>query len=145
MADKNFKTSCQLAAAIRPIKKDTAKHTPIPSFLTIRSFRLIDWPIRASGIANIQGIFERIATRKFVRRNAAANKPVVRPRTIFALSDLVKISVKPTSENHHQSVTRPTMLEKKMKNAITIPKNAQENIFVIQGDVKLYLLYHKVM
>ncbi len=59
----------------------------------------------------------------------------------FVLSDLMKISVKPTSENHHQSVTNATILEKKIKNAATIPMNAQENILFI----RLYLLYQNVM
>jgi hypothetical protein len=57
--------------------------------------------------------------------------PAVRPRTTLVLSDLMNISVNPTSENHHQSVTNATILEKNMKNATTIPMNAKENILVI--------------
>jgi hypothetical protein len=53
----------------------------------------------------------------------------------------MKTSVKPTSENHHQSVTRAIMLEKKMKNRAPTPMKAQENNFAM----RLYLLYHNVI
>jgi len=38
-----------------------------------------------------------------------------RNRNILVSRDMVKIWLNPTSENHHQSVTRKTRVEKKIK------------------------------
>ena len=66
-------------------------------------------------MATIHGIFERTAKNKFVRRKIAAIIPAVKPTMILVLRDLTKTSVSPTSWYHHQSVTKETMLEKKIK------------------------------
>ena len=79
----------------------------------------------------IQGTFERIAINRLVRRNAAANSPAPAPTMIFALSDLTKISVNPTSWYHHQSIIREIMPEKKIKVTKTKPKNIQEKNLVM--------------
>ena len=91
--------------------------------------------MRASGILAIQGIFERMAKDKFVRRKAVARSPAERPTMIFAMSDLIKISVNPTSEYHHQSVIKETMLEKKMKMINAKPKNVKEKNLVMFTNV----------
>ena len=85
-------------------------------------------PMRASGMVAIQGIFERMAVRKLVRRKTAASSPAAAPTIAFAMSDLTKISVNPTSEYHHQSVMKETMLEKKIKVITVIPKNVKKKI-----------------
>ena len=54
----------------------------------------------------------------------------VKPNTTFATKDVIKISVYPTSENHHQSVIKETVLEKKIKAITAIPKNAREKNLV---------------
>ena len=131
--DRNFKTSCQLLAAIRPITMAIMQMIIMPSFPIIRLFRLKDWlvPIRASGIATIHGIFERMAKKRLVRRNAAARSPAEKPTITLAMSDLIKISVNPTSWYHHQSVIKETMLEKKIKVTNARPKNVKEKNFRI--------------
>ena len=86
----------------------------------------------------IQGIFERRARDKLVRRKTAVRSPVEKPIMIFAMSDLIKISVNPTSEKNHQSVIRETILEKKIKPTNTSSKNVQEKnlmIFIQKTDL----------
>ena len=85
-------------------------------------------PIRASGIATIHGIFERRAIDRLVRRKTAARSPAPAPTMILAVRDLIKISINPTSWYHHQSVTRETMLEKKIRIAIAIPMSVKEKV-----------------
>ena len=72
-----------------------------------------------------------MAKDKLVRRKAAARIPVEKPTMIFALSDLIKISVNPTSWYHHQSVIKETMLEKKIKVTKARPKNVKEKNLVM--------------
>src|SRR3990167_2417352 len=68
-----------------------------------------------------QGILEETATRKLIRRNIEATIETVKPSTTFAPKDLIKISVYPTSWNHHQSVIKEIRLEKKTKKRIITP------------------------
>ena len=82
-------------------------------------------------MAAIQGIFERMAKDKLVRRKAAARIPVEKPTMIFVLSDLIKISVNPTSWYHHQSVIKETMPEKKIKVTKARITNVQEKNLVM--------------
>ncbi len=86
-------------------------------------------------MAAIQGIFERIAIERLIRRKTAAISPAVAPTMIFVLMDLIKISVNPTSWYHHQSVIKETMLEKKIKVTKARPKNVQEKNLVIFTNV----------
>ena len=72
-----------------------------------------------------------MAIVKLVRRKAAARIPARAPTMIFALSDLIKISVNPTSWYHHQSVIIETMLEKKIKVIKARPKNVKEKNLVM--------------
>src|SRR3989344_3077179 len=113
------------------MKRATTRLITIPNFFTILSSRLIDRPTRASGMAINQGIFERIANRKFVRRKAAEISPAEKPTMILALRDLIKISVNATSWYHNQSVIKEIMLEKKIKKRAVIPKNVQEKNLVM--------------
>ena len=87
--------------------------------------------MRASGIFAIQGIFERMVKDRLVRRKAVARSPVEKPTMTFQVSDLIKISVNPTSWYHHQSVIKETMLEKKIKVTNVRAKNVQEKNLVI--------------
>lgn len=103
----------------------------MPSFPTIRLSKVKGLPTRLSGMAAIQGIFERTAKFKLVRRKIAAIIPATVPTMILATSDLIKISVNPTSWYHHQSVIKETMLEKKIKVTRARPKNVQEKNLVI--------------
>ena len=82
-------------------------------------------------MTTIQGIFERTARDKFARRKTSASSPAEKPTMIFAMSDLIKISVNPTSWYHHQSVIKETMLEKKIKVTKAIPKNVKEKNLVM--------------
>src|SRR3990167_5645589 len=93
-------------------------------------------------MAAIQGIFERMAKDKLVRRKAAARNPVEKPTMILAISDLIKISVKPTSWYHHQSVIKETMPEKKIKVTKARPKNVQEKnlVMFIQINQPIFVL-----
>ena len=102
-----------------------------PSFLTLRSSRLMGCPTKASGIVAIQGIFERTAIRKLERRKTAAMKPAQRPIATLAARDFKKIWVNWTSENHHQSVISEDIFEKKMNIKNATAKNAQEKNFVV--------------
>ncbi len=68
-----------------------------------------------------QGIFEETAIRKLIRRNIEAIIVTVNPSTTFVPKDLIKISVYPTSANHHQSVINETRLEKKIIQRKTTP------------------------
>ena len=61
------------------------------------------------------GILEETAARKLIRRYIEAIIETVKPSTTFAPKDLIKISVYPTSENHHQSVIKEIRVEKKKK------------------------------
>ena len=81
-------------------------------------------------MAAIQGIFERMARDKFVRRKMAAVIPATKPTMILVLRDFIKISVNPTSWYHHQSVIKETMPEKKIKVTKAKPKNVQEKNLV---------------
>ena len=87
--------------------------------------------MRAPGIFAIQGIFERMVKDRLVRRKAVARSPVEKPTMTFQVSDLIKISVNPTSWYHHQSVIKETMLEKKIKVTNVRAKNVQEKNLVI--------------
>jgi hypothetical protein len=69
-----------------------------------------------------------MAKNRLVRRKVAASSPAEAPTTTFAMSDLIKISVNPTSWYHHQSVIREKKLPKKIRKAIAIPTNAKEKV-----------------
>ena len=91
-----------------------------------------------------QGIFEETATRKLIRRNIEAIIETAKPSTTFAPKDLKKISVYPTSWNHHQSVIKEIRLEKKIKKRKIIPIAIQVKNFAIliyekTGPFYLYL------
>lgn len=66
-----------------------------------------------------------------MRKNAAAHSPATPPTTNRQTIDVVKISVKPTSENHHQSVTRDRMVENETRRIKNIPKNVKEKNLVM--------------
>lgn len=88
-------------------------------------------PTIASGIFIVHGILERRAKNMLVRRKTAAMSPAEKPTMILALRDFMKISEYPTSEYHHQSVTRETMFNNKTKTTTQIVKIAQENILAM--------------
>ena len=58
-------------------------------------------------------------------------KPAEKPMITLAVRDFKKIWVNPTSENHHQSVIREDIFEKKMNIKNATAKNAQEKNFVV--------------
>ncbi len=101
------------------------------SLFTNRPLRLTGWPVRDGGKTITHGIFELADKRKFIRRNVKATMAAMMPITTLTVNDLMKISVNPTSENHHQSVTRSTIAEEKIRIAIIIPMNAHKKRFVI--------------
>lgn len=122
--------SSQLLAAIRPIKTATIRLMAIPIFPNKRLFKLKGWlvPTMDSGMLTIHGILERRARKRFVRRKTAAINPAEKPIIALALRDFMKISVYPTSEYHHQSVTKETMFNRKIKTAVPIPNIVQDKI-----------------
>jgi hypothetical protein len=87
--------------------------------------------MRAGGIAPIQGVFEYAAVRTLPMRKTAVNSPILRPTANFAVSDVIKISVNPTSENHHQFVVKATILEKDMRKRKSIPKKINKELLRI--------------
>ena len=72
-----------------------------------------------------------MAKNKFARRKEATKAPDEKNIMIFAVRDLTKISVNPTSWYHHQSVIKETMTEKKIKITKARLKNVQEKNLVI--------------
>src|SRR3989338_1793943 len=72
-----------------------------------------------------------MAKDKLVRRKIAVIIPAAKPTMILVLSDLINISVNPTSWYHHQSVIRETMPEKKIKVTKARPKNVKEKNLVM--------------
>ena len=123
-------TSCQMLDVTRPMKKAIKRPTITPSFLIVLPYTITCCPKTFAGIADIQGDLERAAVRKLLMMKIAESRPAPNPTANFALRDLMKISVNWTSENHHQSVTIATMLEKKTKTKPSKSKNGQENFFM---------------
>src|SRR3989338_10046994 len=72
-----------------------------------------------------------MAKDRLIRRKTTAINPTPAPTMSFAMRDLIKISVNPTSWYHHQSVIRETMPEKKIKVTKARPKNVQEKNLVM--------------
>lgn len=122
--------SCQKVAPISPTKNATSKLTPTAILDTILLFKLIGWPTKLSGSAIIQGIFEAVEIRKFIKRKRRENIKTARKISILLPNDLINTWVKPISPNHHQSTTKATSFEKKIKMTKSIPNNIQVNIFV---------------
>src|SRR3989338_1633356 len=110
-----FSISCQLLAATSPKKTAITKLKTTANFLTMRLYTFIGRPINAVGKIAVQEIFERIAKEKLVSKKTAAKTPADENNAILATRDVIKICVWPTSENHHQTVTKATKLEKKKK------------------------------
>lgn len=67
-----------------------------------------------------------MAKDRLVRRNTAARSPAEKPTMTFAINDLIKISVNPTSWYHHQSVIKEIILGKKIMIKKVRPKNVKE-------------------
>src|SRR4030042_3810950 len=78
-----------------------------------------------------QGILEETATRKLMKRNIEAIIETIKTSTAFTPKDFIKISVYPTSVNHHQSVIKETRLEKKIKQRKIIPMKIQVKNFAM--------------
>src|SRR3989344_3470428 len=114
----NFKISCQLPAAASPQKSAIIKLKTTAIFLTMRLSTFTGRPMNAAGKRAVQEFFERIAKEKLASKKTVAKIPADENNAILATRDVIKICVWPTSENHHQSVTKPTMLEKRIKTAI---------------------------
>src|SRR3989338_3668713 len=110
-----FSISCQLLAATSPKKTAITKLKTTVNFLTTRLSKLTGRPINAAGNIAVQEIFERIAKEKLASKKIAAKTPADENNAILATRDVIKICVWPTSENHHQSVTKATILEKSIK------------------------------
>ena len=126
--EKNLSISCQLTAVMDPRIKERTRLAIMPSFFNTRLSRLTGVPSNASGIRAVQAVFDRIAIRKFTRKKTAAIIAVTRPIIIFVIKGLIKTSVCPTSANHHQSVTKVTIVEnekkRRKKAAIPIPEKS---------------------
>src|SRR3989339_1100639 len=131
--EKNLSISCQLTAVIDPRSKERTILAIMPIFFNILLSRLTGVPSNASGIRAVQSLFDRMAIRKFVRKKTDATAVVTRPIIIFVIRGLIKTSVCPTSANHHQSVTKVTIVEneKKRRKIIAIPIPEKSLVFFI--------------
>src|SRR3989344_1239914 len=127
----NFRISCQPAAAVNPKKSAMTKLRTTANFLIRWLSKSTDRPMSASGKTAIQEIFERIAKKKLVSKKIAAKIPTDENNAILATRDLIKICVWPISENHHQSVTKPIILEKSMKTTKSPVKEIRVRYFGI--------------
>src|SRR3989344_2470644 len=126
-----FSISCQLPAATSPKKTAITKLKTTVNFLTMRLSKLTGRPIKASGKIVTQGIFERIATGKLASKKTAVKIPAARNNDILAIRDLINIWVWPTSENHHQSVTKATIFESNIKTTKSPIKKTRVRFFGI--------------
>ena len=64
-------------------------------------------------------------------KKTAAKTPADENNVILATRDVIKICVWPTSENHHQSVTKATIPEKKKKTTKSPIKKIRARYFGI--------------
>ena len=127
--DKNFRMSCQFPAAKSPKKKAIIKPAITATFFAIRLSKLIGLPTKLAGREIIQGIFEAVAMRKFIKRKRREKVKTATKITILLPNDFMKTSVNPTSPNHHQSVTNPIRFEKRIKMTKNTPNNNFLDIF----------------
>ena len=88
-------------------------------------------PAISCGIFKSQGIFDRVAKRKLKRRKVAEMMAAEKPKIAWATKLFTRIVVKPTSANHHQSVTKRTRAEKEKKPRKNKPKKAPATKFLI--------------
>ena len=131
--EKNLSISCQLTAVTDPSSKEKTMLAIMPNFFNIRLSRLTGVPSNASGIRAVQSVFDRTATRKLTSKKIRVMTAVTRPIMIFVTRGLMKTSVCPTSANHHQSVTKVTIVEneKKRRKIIAIPIPEKSLVFFI--------------
>lgn len=128
--EKNLSISCQFTAVIDPINKERTILAIIPNFFNTRLSRLIGVPSNPSGIRTVQSVFDLTAMRKLVSKKIRVMTAVTRPIMIFVTRGLIKTSVCPTSENHHQSVKKLTIVENEKKRRKVAPIPIPEKNFV---------------